>query len=164
MTVSQWVSLFFGLHTLVCSNLPFIYIIQSCYMTRKFLERQKDYPWFYEYLERRIWHDMLRAQPRATYWPRGLSPARLLCPWNLPGKNTGWAAHPCSGAPAKPRGPNLVSCLLHWQAASPPPAPHRSPGCRTHIIKWLLGKWKRAGIFFWDPKPYARKNKITDES
>ena len=25
--------------------------------------------------------------------PRGLSPARLLCPWNSPGKNTGVGSH-----------------------------------------------------------------------
>ena len=34
------------------------------------------------------------AQSRPTLlWPHGLSPARLLCPWNFPGKNTG--AHRC---------------------------------------------------------------------
>ena len=26
-------------------------------------------------------------------WPHGLQPARLLCPWNLPGKNTGMGCH-----------------------------------------------------------------------
>ena len=28
-------------------------------------------------------------------WPRGLWPARLLCPWDLPGKNTGAGGHVC---------------------------------------------------------------------
>ena len=30
------------------------------------------------------------AQP---LWPRGLWPARLLCPWNFPGRNTGVSCH-----------------------------------------------------------------------
>ena len=28
-----------------------------------------------------------------SLWPRGLQPARLLCPWNFPGKNTGVGYH-----------------------------------------------------------------------
>ena len=28
-----------------------------------------------------------------SMWPRGLKPARLLCPWNSPGKNTGVGCH-----------------------------------------------------------------------
>ena len=28
-----------------------------------------------------------------SLWPHGLRPARLLCPWNFPGKNTGVGCH-----------------------------------------------------------------------
>ena len=28
-----------------------------------------------------------------SLWPHGLQPARLLCPWNSPGKNTGVGSH-----------------------------------------------------------------------
>ena len=28
-----------------------------------------------------------------SVWPRGLQPARLFCPWNSPGKNTGVGSH-----------------------------------------------------------------------
>ena len=28
-----------------------------------------------------------------SLWPHGLYPARLLCPWNSPGKKTGVASH-----------------------------------------------------------------------
>ena len=33
--------------------------------------------------------EVLVVQSRPTRWPHGLWPARLLCPWNSPGKNTG---------------------------------------------------------------------------
>ena len=29
----------------------------------------------------------------SSLWPRGLQPARLLCPWDYPGKNTGVGCH-----------------------------------------------------------------------
>ena len=28
-----------------------------------------------------------------SLWPHGLQPARILCPWNFPGKNTGLGCH-----------------------------------------------------------------------
>ena len=34
--------------------------------------------------------------------PHGLQPARLLCPWNSPGKSTGWAAVPSSRGSSQP--------------------------------------------------------------
>ena len=45
----------------------------------------------------------LFAQSCPTLWSHGLEPARLLCPWNAPGKDTGAGCH-------APRGPN---CSLH---------------------------------------------------
>ena len=52
----------------------------------------------------------------------GLCPARLLCPWNSPGKNTG------VGCCALLRGifptQGLTLCLLHWQVDSLPGKPY----------------------------------------
>ena len=53
--------------------------------------------------------------------PYGLQPARLICPWNVPGKNTGVG---CSFLlqgifPTQGSNPHLLH-LLHWQAGSLP--------------------------------------------
>ena len=53
--------------------------------------------------------------------PYGLQPARLICPWNVPGKNTGVG---CSFLlqgifPTQGSNPYLLH-LLHWQAGSLP--------------------------------------------
>ena len=37
--------------------------------------------------------------------PHGLQPARLLCPWTFPGKNTGWVALSSFGGSSRPREP-----------------------------------------------------------
>ena len=43
--------------------------------------------------------------------PRGLQPARLLCPWNFPGKNTGVVAISSSRGFSWPRGQTHISCI-----------------------------------------------------
>ena len=55
------------------------------------------------------------------WWPQGLYPARLLCPWDFPSKNTGVGCHfPLQGIfPTQES--NLH--LLHWQVCSLPPEP-----------------------------------------
>ena len=51
----------------------------------------------------------------------GLQPARFLCSWNLPGKNTGVACHFLLQGIFLTHGLNLcLLCLLHWQADSLP--------------------------------------------
>ena len=51
-----------------------------------------------------------------SLWPHRRQPARLLCPWDSPGKNTGVGCHvPLQGI-FPTQGSNL--CLLHWQAGS----------------------------------------------
>ena len=40
-----------------------------------------------------------------------LWPARLLCPWNFPGKNTGMVAMPCSRGSSRPRDETRISCV-----------------------------------------------------
>ena len=63
-----------------------------------------------------------------SLWPYVLQPARFLCPWDSPGKNTGVCYHfllqgifPILGS-----NPHLL-CLLHWQAGSLPLMPPRKP-------------------------------------
>ena len=46
-----------------------------------------------------------------SLWPRGLEPARLLCPWDSPGKNTGVGCHALLQGIFPTRGWNLG--LLH---------------------------------------------------
>ena len=42
--------------------------------------------------------------------PRGLQPARLLCPWDSPGKNTGVGCHSLPRGSSPPGDHTLVSC------------------------------------------------------
>ena len=61
----------------------------------------------------------LHAQFLSCVWPFAASwTARLLCPWNFPGKNTGAGCHFLLQEIFLTQGPNL--CLLHWQAESLP--------------------------------------------
>ena len=46
-----------------------------------------------------------------SMWPRGLKPARLLCPWNSPGKNTATGCHSLLQGVFLTQGSNLG--LLH---------------------------------------------------
>ena len=60
--------------------------------------------------------------------PHGLYPARLLCPWDSPGKNTRVGCHALLQGNYLALGLNLcLLCLLHWQVGSLPLAPHGKP-------------------------------------
>ena len=56
-----------------------------------------------------------------SLWPRGVQPARLLCPWDSPGKNTGVGCHallqgifPTQGSnPGLPHCRRILYCLSH---------------------------------------------------
>ena len=53
--------------------------------------------------------------------PYGLYPARLLCPWDSPGKNAGVGCHFLLQRIFWTKGWNpCLLCLLHWQAVSLP--------------------------------------------
>ena len=55
-------------------------------------------------------------------WPHGLQPARLLCPWDFPGKNIGVPFPPPGIFPTQGSNPRLLH-LLHWQV-DPLPLSH----------------------------------------
>ena len=59
-----------------------------------------------------------------SLWPHGLQPARLLCLWHSPGKNTGVGCHALLQRIFTTQGsnPSLFS-LLHCQAGSLPLLP-----------------------------------------
>ena len=62
-----------------------------------------------------------------TSWPYGLQPARFLCPWDSPGKNTRVGSHPLLQEIIPTQGSNLG--LLHcMQIFFLPSEPPRKPG------------------------------------
>ena len=65
--------------------------------------------------------------------PHGLKPARLLCPWNYPSRNTGMGCHSLLQGIFTTQGLNpRLLCLLHWQADSLPLLHLGSPiWCKT---------------------------------
>ena len=66
-------------------------------------------------------HTCVCSVMSSSLQPYGLRPARLLCPWNLPGKNTGVGCHFLLQSIFQTQGSNpCLSHLLHWQADSLP--------------------------------------------
>ena len=71
-----------------------------------------------------------------SFWPHGLQLARLLCPWDSPGKNTGVGCHDLLQRISPTQGLNwCLLCLLHWQAGSLPLVPAGKPS--LYIERWL---------------------------
>ena len=68
--------------------------------------------------------------------PHGLYPARLLCPWDSPGKNSGVGCHALLQgiSPIQGLNPRLL-CLLHWQALSLPLFPPGKPKVQQWCFK-----------------------------
>ena len=68
--------------------------------------------------------------------PYELHPARLLCPWDSPGKNTGVGCHALLQGISRTHGSNpCLFCLLHWQAGSLPLMPPGNPRCKMGTSK-----------------------------
>ena len=82
----------------------------------------------------------------ASLWSYGLWPARLLCPWDSPGKNTGVGCHFLLQGIFLTQG--LNPCLLH---------------CRWILYHWATGEALRATIFLLFPKsiPFFQNKKPT---
>ena len=63
-----------------------------------------------------------------SLWSHRLQPARLLCPWNFPDKNTGLGCYFLLQGIFPTQGSNQhLLCLLHWQADSLPSRPPGKP-------------------------------------
>ena len=81
-------------------------------------------------------HSTVCAQSRPTVRSHGLEPARLLCPWNLPGKNAGVGCHFLLQGIFLTQGSNLsLLHLLHWQANSLPTALPGKPNSNGTGVK-----------------------------
>ena len=65
--------------------------------------------------------------------PRRLQPARPLCPWDSPGKNTEVGCHALLQGISRTQGSNLH--LLHWQVSS---LPLSSPGKMIVVYSFFL--------------------------
>ena len=64
--------------------------------------------------------------------PHGRRPARLLCPWDSPGKNAGVGCHFLLQGIFPTQGVNL--CLLHWQADSLPLSRQGNTRTAVHCV------------------------------
>ena len=88
--------------------------------------------------------------------PCGLQPARLLCPWNFPGENTGVGCHFLLQGIFLTQGlnPHLL-CLLHcrwilyWMSHRGSPTRDRSP----QICYLQIGPGKSVKFFIWVWRP-----------
>ena len=76
------------------------------------------------YSFRHVWSCQVISVISDSLQPNGQLPARLLCPWDSPGKNTGVGCHTLLQGICSTQGPNLhLLCLLHWQVVCLTPAP-----------------------------------------
>ena len=89
--------------------------------------------------------------------PCGLQPARLLCPWGSPGKNTGVGCHALLQGVFPTQGSKNL-CLLHWQAGSLPLAP---PGKSQNKINcdhyWFFTLWPVCSHYFLTSSLYGNR-------
>ena len=78
-----------------------------------------------------------------TLWRHyGLRPARLLCPWDSPGKNTGVGCHALFQVIFLTQGSNMhLLCLLHWWVGSLPLAPPGKPFLSRIFCGGTLADW-----------------------
>ena len=75
-------------------------------------------------------------------WPHGLRPARLLCPWDSPGKNTGAGCHAVLQGTFPTQG--WKPHLLHWKADSSPLVPPGKP--HIYFLDIIHKSFKKARI------------------
>ena len=77
----------------------------------------------------------------------GMQPARLLCPWNFPGKNTGMGCHfLLQGIFLTQESNPCLLCLLHWQVGSSSWLSVVKNLCIVPVLIYVL--LKQAVIFF----------------
>ena len=83
----------------------------------------------------RAYNNTFTAMPCLSdyFRPRGLSPARLLCPGRPPDKNPGVGRHFLPQGIFLTQGSNpRLLCLPHWQAGFQPPVPPGKQRNKNH--------------------------------
>ena len=75
-----------------------------------------------------------------SLWPCGVQPARLLCPWDSPGKNTGVDCHALFQGILTQGSSLRLWCLLHWEAGS---LPLVLPGKPKESTTWSISVKQR---------------------
>ena len=83
--------------------------------------------------------------------PHGLQPARLLCPWNSPGKKLDWAAISYSREYSWPRDRTCISCLGRIL--------NHCATWEVELTIWWLSKQFLSAIF-WRLAIYGRKTML----
>ena len=83
-----------------------------------------------------------------SFWPHGLQPARLLCPWASPGKNTGVGCHSFLQGifPTQGSSPGLLHCRWILYHLSHQGSPENTWAWHKKTAGILL--WVTAGFFF----------------
>ena len=81
----------------------------------------------------------------------GLQPARLFCPWNFPGKNTGVGFQALLQGTFLMQGSNMRVLDLHWKVGSLPLAP---PG-KPMTLKTEISVSQHSPVKTWDLKSYS---------
>ena len=77
-----------------------------------------------------------------SVWPHGLYPARLLCPWNSPGKNTGVGCHSLFQGifPTQRSNPGLLHCRWILYYLSHQGSPTQSICIYVFVYMWKILK------------------------
>ena len=96
-----------------------------------------------------MWNEVEVAQLCPTLCdPHGLYPARILCPWNSPGKNTGVGSRSLLQGifpfPARGLNPGLLHCRQTPYCLSPEGRVSRGTPCTRSC--WKSGRETRAGV------------------
>ena len=89
-----------------------------------------------------------------SLWPHGLWPARLLCPWDSPGKNTGVGRHSLLQGifPTQALNPGLLHCrwILDHLSYQGSPSSNSKDVCEFWILHGLLCNfWWEGVLTFW---------------
>ena len=96
--------------------------------------RQYNGIWIRSFPKHRVWeYDVCacvfsRLVMSDALWPHGLQPARLLCPWDFPGKNTGVGCHFLLQRGISFQG-RCIRLLCHFYITC----------LHTNNLQWLLG-------------------------
>ena len=97
----------------------------------------------------RMWSHLVVSD---SVQPYGLQPARFLCPWDFPGRNTGVGCHAFLLGIFLTQGsnPGLLH-LWHWQAGSLPLAPPdlSSKSVQFSILEIAIPLFQNVGSILW---------------